>query len=95
MSTAIVVDSVAALRAQVREWRRAGLRVAMVPTMGALHDGHISLVRMALASAERCVVSIFVNPAQSAPTEDLDKYPRQLARDLDRLAEAGAHLAFT
>ncbi|RWB51602.1 pantoate--beta-alanine ligase [Mesorhizobium sp.] len=95
MSGPIVVDSVAALRAQIRDWRREGLTVAMVPTMGALHDGHISLVRIALEKAERCVVSIFVNPAQFAPTEDLDKYPRQLARDLDRLRETGAHLAFT
>ena len=95
MSRPIVVESVSALRAQIREWRREGLGIAMVPTMGALHDGHISLVRMALDQAERCVVSIFVNPAQFAPTEDLHKYPRQLARDLDRLAEAGAHLAFT
>jgi pantoate--beta-alanine ligase len=63
--------------------------------MGALHDGHISLVRAALSTADRCIVSIFVNPAQFAPTEDLDKYPRQLARDLDRLTHAGAHLAFT
>jgi pantoate--beta-alanine ligase len=95
MNAPIVVDSVAALRAQVRDWRQAGLKVAMVPTMGALHDGHISLVRIALERAERCVVSIFVNPTQFAPTEDLDKYPRQLARDLDRLRDAGAHLAFT
>ncbi|RWA76713.1 pantoate--beta-alanine ligase [Mesorhizobium sp.] len=95
MSGPIVVDSVAALRAQLRDWRREGQRVAMVPTMGALHDGHISLVRIALERAERCVVSIFVNPTQFAPTEDLDKYPRQLAHDLDRLREAGAHLAFT
>lgn len=95
MSRPIVVETVSALRAQIRDWRLDGLGIAMVPTMGALHDGHISLIRMALASAERCVVSIFVNPAQFAPTEDLDKYPRQLARDLDRLAEAGAHLAFT
>ncbi|TGP26902.1 MULTISPECIES: pantoate--beta-alanine ligase [unclassified Mesorhizobium] len=95
MSGPIVVDSVAALRAQIRDWRREGLKVAMVPTMGALHDGHISLVRIALEKADRCLVSIFVNPTQFAPTEDLDKYPRQLARDLDRLREAGAHLAFT
>ncbi|MEO5755308.1 MAG: pantoate--beta-alanine ligase [Mesorhizobium sp.] len=95
MSQPIVVESVAALRAQIRDWRRDGLSIAMVPTMGALHDGHISLVRMALEKADRCVVSIFVNPAQFAPTEDLDKYPRQLARDLDLLAEAKANLAFT
>ncbi|UVK36793.1 pantoate--beta-alanine ligase [Mesorhizobium sp. AR10] len=95
MSRPIVVDSVAGLRAQIRDWRREGLSVAMVPTMGALHDGHISLVRIALERADRCVVSIFVNPTQFAPTEDLDKYPRQLAHDLDRLAQAGAHLAFT
>ncbi|QPC93320.1 pantoate--beta-alanine ligase [Mesorhizobium sp. INR15] len=95
MSQPIVVESVAALRAQVRDWRRDGLSIAMVPTMGALHEGHISLVRVALEKADRCVVSIFVNPAQFAPAEDLDKYPRQLARDLDLLAEAKANLAFT
>ncbi|AMX93190.1 pantoate--beta-alanine ligase [Mesorhizobium sp. M7A.F.Ca.US.014.04.1.1] len=95
MSQPVVVDSVAALRTQIHDWRRDGLRVAMVPTMGALHDGHISLVRIALEKAERCVVSIFVNPTQFAPSEDLDKYPRQLARDLDRLGAAKADLAFT
>lgn len=95
MNQPVVVDTVLALRAAIRGWRRDGLSVAMVPTMGALHDGHISLVRAALSTADRCIVSIFVNPAQFAPTEDLDKYPRQLARDLDRLAQAGAHLVFT
>lgn len=91
----LVVDTVAGLRAQVGQWRSDGLRVAMVPTMGALHEGHLSLVRMAREKAERCVVSIFVNPTQFAPSEDLDKYPRQLSRDLDLLASAGADLAFT
>lgn len=95
MSLPEIVETVAALRARVRGWRRDGLKVAMVPTMGALHEGHISLVRRALEKADRCVVSIFVNPAQFAPSEDLDKYPRQLARDLERLAEIRAHLAFT
>ncbi|TPL81060.1 pantoate--beta-alanine ligase [Mesorhizobium sp. B2-3-12] len=95
MSRPVVVDSVAALRARIREWRRDGLRIAMVPTMGALHDGHLSLVKIALERADRCVVSIFVNPTQFAPSEDLDKYPRQLARDLDMLATAKADLAFT
>lgn len=95
MSRPEVVDSVAALRAEIRDWRRDGLRVAMVPTMGALHEGHLSLIRIAREKAERCVVSIFVNPTQFAPSEDLDKYPRQLARDLDMLATVKADLAFT
>ncbi|QKC84128.1 pantoate--beta-alanine ligase [Mesorhizobium sp. NZP2077] len=95
MSRPEVVDSVAALRADIRDWRRDGLRVAMVPTMGALHEGHLSLIRIAREKAERCVVSIFVNPTQFAPSEDLDKYPRQLARDLDMLATVNADLAFT
>lgn len=91
----VVVETIAALRAQVQAWRAEGLKVALVPTMGALHDGHISLMRAALERADRCVVSIFVNPRQFAPTEDLDKYPRQLVQDLARLTEAGVHLAFT
>jgi pantoate--beta-alanine ligase len=95
MNQPVVVETVLALRAAIRDWRRDGLSVAMVPTMGALHDGHISLVRAALSTADRCIVSIFVNPAQFAPSEDLDKYPRQLTHDLDRLTQAGAHLAFT
>jgi pantoate--beta-alanine ligase len=90
-----VVETIAALRAQVQAWRAEGLKVALVPTMGALHDGHVSLMRAALERADRCVVSIFVNPRQFAPTEDLDKYPRQLAQDLARLTETGVHLAFT
>ncbi|MBN9221612.1 MAG: pantoate--beta-alanine ligase [Mesorhizobium sp.] len=95
MSRPETADSVAALRARIRDWRRDGLRVAMVPTMGALHEGHLSLIRIARERAERCVVSIFVNPTQFAPSEDLDKYPRQLARDLDMLATVGADVAFT
>ncbi|RUW84860.1 pantoate--beta-alanine ligase, partial [Mesorhizobium sp. M8A.F.Ca.ET.023.01.1.1] len=95
MSRPHVVDSVAELRARIRDWRRDGQRIALVPTMGALHDGHLSLIKIALERADRCVVSIFVNPTQFAPSEDLDKYPRQLARDLDMLTMAKADLAFT
>ncbi|TIT68383.1 MAG: pantoate--beta-alanine ligase [Mesorhizobium sp.] len=95
MSRPDVVDSVGELRARIRDWRRDGQRIALVPTMGALHDGHLSLIKIALERADRCVVSIFVNPTQFAPSEDLDKYPRQLARDLDMLTMAKADLAFT
>lgn len=95
MSKPRVVKTVSELREAVGAWRKRGLSIAMVPTMGALHDGHISLVERALEVADRCVVSIYVNPKQFAPTEDLDKYPRQLQLDLDRLAKAGAHLAYT
>ncbi|KQZ31873.1 pantoate--beta-alanine ligase [Mesorhizobium sp. Root552] len=90
-----IAETVTDLRATVRAWKREGLSVGMVPTMGALHDGHMSLMKLALEKADRCVVSIFVNPTQFAPTEDLDKYPRQLAKDLACLADVGVHLAFT
>lgn len=95
MSGPHISRTISDMRAQVKEWRRQGLSVAIVPTMGALHDGHLSLMREALSRADRCIVSIFVNPTQFAPTEDLDKYPRQLERDLERLAEVGVQLAFT
>lgn len=70
----------------VNEWHRAGQRIGVVPTMGALHAGHLSLVQVARAECDRVVATIFVNPAQFAPTEDLAKYPRTLAADLELLA---------
>jgi pantoate--beta-alanine ligase len=86
--------TVAALRAQVAAWRRAGERVALVPTMGALHEGHLSLVALARTRADRVVASVFVNPTQFGPNEDFEAYPRDEARDADLLAEAGCHLLF-
>ena len=89
-----VLDSVAGLRGAVGAWRADGLTVALVPTMGALHEGHMALVRAARAHGGRTVVSLFVNPAQFAPDEDFALYPRTLDDDLAKLAEAGVEAAF-
>lgn len=89
-----VVRSIAALRATVARWRRDGESVGLVPTMGALHDGHMELVRQSKAQCDRTVVSIFVNPTQFNPDEDLDKYPRQEEKDLAALSSVQADLAF-
>jgi pantoate--beta-alanine ligase len=89
-----VVSNVPALRRAVTKLRRGGSTVALVPTMGALHDGHIALVRLARRRAKRVVVSIFVNPTQFAPNEDFASYPRNLSRDLAALAEAGVDLVW-
>lgn len=90
-----VARTVKDLRRIVATWRKAGETVALVPTMGALHDGHLTLVRAAQAKAKRAVVSIFVNPTQFAPTEDLARYPRDEAGDLARLAGVGTDLVWS
>ncbi|HOV04250.1 MAG TPA: pantoate--beta-alanine ligase [Kaistiaceae bacterium] len=89
-----VVTTVEDLRAGVAEWRGAGERVAVVPTMGALHAGHLHLVQAAKERADRVVVTIFVNPAQFAPHEDFDRYPRTLETDVAALRDIGAELAY-
>jgi pantoate--beta-alanine ligase len=82
------------MRAQVRDWRQAGLRVGLVPTMGYLHEGHMSLVDLAAQRAERVVLSIYVNPTQFGPGEDLDKYPRDFARDEALCRQRGVQALF-
>ena len=89
-----VVHTVADLRAVVRDWKRQGLTVGMVPTMGALHEGHLTLVHEAGRRADRVVASNFVNPTQFAANEDLGRYPRRQEEDARLLAGAGCHLMF-
>ena len=86
--------TLAELRATVSDWRRQGLTIGFAPTMGALHAGHLALVTEALERADRVVASIFVNPAQFAPGEDFEAYPRTLETDAGKLAGAGAHLVY-
>lgn len=89
-----VVEAVGPLRQAIAAARHDGRRIGFVPTMGALHEGHLSLVRASRAECGFTVVSIFVNPTQFAPGEDLERYPRTLEADLDKLATCGAELVF-
>ena len=89
-----IVRTVADLRAQVVQYRRSGASVGLVPTMGALHDGHLTLVRSAKLDIARVIATIFVNPKQFGPTEDLSRYPRDEAADVALLKEVGTDLLF-
>jgi pantoate--beta-alanine ligase len=88
------VRTVSDLRSHIAKWRMAGESIALVPTMGALHAGHLSLVKLAESKCDRVVVSIFVNPIQFGPREDFHNYPREESADLEKLGKAGAHLVF-
>jgi pantoate--beta-alanine ligase len=88
------VRTVKDLKAEVAKWREAGETVVLVPTMGALHAGHLSLIGIAKNHATRIVASIFVNPAQFGPKEDFKRYPRDEAGDLAKLAQAGVDLVY-
>ena len=94
MSNPRIVTSIAELRGVVAGWRKGGARIGLVPTMGALHDGHLSLVRETQSRAARTIASIFVNPAQFAPHEDFDRYPRDLTSDAAKLGSVGLDLIF-
>lgn len=89
-----IVRTVSELRAVVRVWKQAGRRVGLVPTMGYLHDGHLSLVDEIRSRVDRVILTLFVNPTQFGPGEDLDAYPRDEAGDLDKARSRGVDLVF-
>lgn len=90
----IIIRSERDLRGQIWEWRGFGKSIAFVPTMGALHTGHLSLVRLAAMHAHKTVASIYVNPTQFAPGEDFEAYPRDEQKDIDKLASAGCDMIY-
>jgi pantoate--beta-alanine ligase len=90
----LIVRELPALRRAIAAWRAHGGKTALVPTMGALHEGHLSLVRIAQQRAERVIVSIFVNPTQFAPNEDLATYPRTFAADVEAVAKLKVDLVW-
>ena len=90
----IIAETISQVRGQVAEWKKQGLTVGLVPTMGFLHEGHISLVNASVGRCDRTVVSVFVNPTQFGPGEDLEAYPRDFDHDCAMLEEAHADLVF-
>ena len=94
MKNLAVISEKDVLRAQIGAWRKDGATIALVPTMGALHEGHLSLVRHAKSAADKIVVSIFVNPTQFGPTEDFSAYPRKLGEDAALLSGVAADLIY-
>ncbi len=89
-----LIETIKGVREQVAQWRREGLRVGLVPTMGYLHEGHQSLIRQAAKDNDRVVVSVFVNPTQFGVGEDLESYPRDIKHDRAACEEAGADVVF-
>lgn len=90
----MLVHTIKEVREQIKEWKKAGLTVGLVPTMGALHNGHLSLIKKAVEKCDKVVVSVFVNPIQFCPGEDLDKYPRTLEADQKLCKSNGVNIVF-
>ncbi|MGB1263288.1 MAG: pantoate--beta-alanine ligase [Cognaticolwellia sp.] len=89
------IENISTLRNEIKQWRQQGLKIAFVPTMGNLHQGHIALVEKAKSLADKVVTSIFVNPMQFGANEDIDNYPRTMADDQAKLVAGGCDLLFT
>jgi pantoate--beta-alanine ligase len=88
------IENISNLRDEIKDWRQQGLKIAFVPTMGNLHQGHIALIEKAKSVADKVVASIFVNPMQFGVNEDIDNYPRTMAADQEKLLAGGCDLLF-
>lgn len=90
----MLIHTIKEVREQVKQWKKDGLTVGLVPTMGALHNGHLSLIKNAVEKCDKVIVSVFVNPIQFCPGEDLDKYPRTLDEDKKLCEDNGINIVF-
>lgn len=91
----VLLNKISDVRNNISEWKKQGLTIGLVPTMGALHKGHASLIKKAKETCDKVIVSVFVNPIQFGPNEDFDKYPRTIESDMELCNEIGADIVFS